>query len=127
MIILFVVGAMFAFLVGIGTGGGMLLMPVLIEYFGYSVTEARSIVLLLYIPISLIVSYINIKNGYFQLKFSTFAVMSVAGTVGVACGNYLSGLLDAESIKKAYAIFIIVAGAYQLIQLYIANKSKVNQ
>ena len=125
MIILFVVGVVFAFLVGIGTGGGMLLVPVLIEGFGLTATEARSIILLLYVPISLIVSYINVKNGYFRLEYRTLAAMAVIGTVGVLLGNYLSGLLDGSGIKKAYAVFIITAGAYQLLQLYIANKGKL--
>ncbi len=122
MIILFLVGIMFAFLVGLGTGGGMLLVPVLIDIFGHSAVEAKSIILLLYIPISLIVSYLNIKNGYFEIEFRFFALMAVVGTIGVLLGSFLSGYMNIEGIKTSYAVFIITAGVYQLLQLIFVKK-----
>ena len=83
-------GAAFALLVSLGTGGGMLLMPLLVVCMGYSVREARMYSLLLYIPVSVIITAINSSRGRF-LWSKSMVLYTADGMAGAAAGAVAAG------------------------------------
>lgn len=101
-------GAAFALLVSLGTGGGMLLMPLLVVCMGYSVREARMYSLLLYIPVSLIITAINSGRGGFSWNKSLVRY-TLSGIAGAAAGAVAAGFCAPEAIGKICGGIMILA------------------
>lgn len=101
-------GAAFALLVSLGTGGGMLLMPLLVVCMGYSVREARMYSLLLYIPVSVIITAINSSRGWF-LWSKSMVLYTAAGMAGAAAGAVAAGYCAPEAIEKVCGGIMILA------------------
>ena len=109
-----VMGALFAFMVSIGTGGGMLLIPFLTMCLGYSMAQAQHTVLLLYIPISVFATALNIKRGLLGTDMRGTMEYIAVGLAGVAVGWLASGCADGTALRVIYASFITAAGLSQL-------------
>ena len=117
-----VMGALFAFMVSIGTGGGMLLIPFLTTCLGYSMAQAQHTVLLLYIPISVFATAVNIKRGLLKTDMRGALTYIAAGLAGVAAGWLASGCFDASALRGIYAAFITAAGLSQLPSVLRSGK-----
>ncbi len=71
----------------IGIGGGVLIVPVLVFWFGMSQHEAQGTTLALLVPpIELLAAWSYYKQGYVDLKIATF----------ICVGFFIGGLLGAK-------------------------------
>lgn len=71
----------------IGIGGGVLIVPVLVFWFGMSQHEAQGTTLALLVPpIGLLAAWTYYKQGYVDLKIATF----------ICVGFFIGGLLGAK-------------------------------
>ena len=95
---------------GFGVGGGIILIPALVFFFGMSQHEAQGTTLAVFsLPIGFIIAAINYhKKGFINYKFA--AVLIASFFIGSYFGSLLSVNLPASTMKKAFGILIILVG-----------------
>jgi len=89
----------------VGVGGGIIVVPALVFFFGFSQHAAQDTSLgLLLLPVG-ILAVINYYNkGYIDVK--VVAIMSIAFILGGWLGSKLSLALPQDIVKKIFAIIL---------------------
>ena len=114
VILLLVVGLLAGVLSGlVGVGGGIIIVPSLVFFLGYSQHQAQGTSLgLLLLPIG-ILAVINYYNkGYIDIR--VVAIMSIAFVIGGWFGSKLSLSLPQETVKKIFAVVLFYT-AFRMI------------
>ena len=109
IMVLMVIGLTAGMLSGlVGVGGGIIIVPALVFFLGFSQQEAQGTSLgLLLLPVG-ILAVINYYNkGYIDLK--VVGVMSLAFIVGGYFGSRLAVSLSPETVKKVFAVVLFYA------------------
>lgn len=106
ILILIVIGLIAGILSGlVGVGGGIIVVPALVFFLGFSQHEAQGTSLgLLLLPVGIlaVISYYN--KGFIDVK--VVVIMSVAFILGGWLGSKLSLTLPQETVKKIFAIIL---------------------
>ncbi|MEP7372103.1 MAG: sulfite exporter TauE/SafE family protein [Chitinophagaceae bacterium] len=98
----------------VGVGGGLIVVPALIFFLGYSQHQAQGTSLgLLLLPVG-ILAVINYYNKG-QIDVKVVAVMSIAFVLGGWLGSKLALRLPADTVKKIFAIFLFYS-AFKLLK-----------
>ncbi len=98
----------------LGVGGGVILIPVLIEFMQYSQTEAQATNLIYFIPTAIISVYIHNKSNLIKKdEVKQIAPFSILGTI---CGTMLSLLIPTTILSKLFGIFLIITGIKQFFK-----------
>ncbi len=110
IIILIIIGVFAGFLSGsMGIGGGIIIVPALIFFFGISQHEAQGTSLgILVFPVAIAGAYNYYKEGYINTKF-VFIIL-FAFLVGGYFGSLLSVNLPDKVLKKVFGILILLIG-----------------
>ena len=106
IILLVIVGLAAGVLSGmVGVGGGIIVVPALVIFLGFSQHEAQGTSLgLLLLPVG-ILAVINYYNkGYIDIR--VVAIMSVAFVLGGWLGSKLSLSLPQDTVKKIFAVVL---------------------
>lgn len=106
VLLLVIVGLAAGVLSGmVGVGGGIIIVPALVFFLGFSQHEAQGTSLgLLLLPVG-ILAVINYYNkGYIDIK--VVVIMSVAFVLGGWLGSKLSLSLPQDTVKKIFAIVL---------------------
>ena len=114
ILLLVVVGLAAGILSGmVGVGGGLIIVPALVFFLGFSQHQAQGTSLgLLLLPVG-ILAVINYYNkGFVDVK--VVIIMSVAFILGGWLGSKLSLSLPQETVKKIFAIFLFYT-AFRLL------------
>src|SRR5215213_3948159 len=89
----------------IGVGGGIIVVPALVYFLGFSQHEAQGTSLgLLLLPVGVLAVANYYKQGYIDVK--VVAIMCLAFVVGGWLGSKISLVLSAEMVKKIFAIVL---------------------
>jgi uncharacterized protein len=115
VIILLVIGLAAGVLSGlVGVGGGLIVVPALIFFMGYSQYQAQGTSLgLLLLPVG-ILAVINYYNkGHIDVK--VVAVMSIAFILGGWLGSKLALRLPEDTVKRIFAVFLFYS-AFKLLK-----------
>lgn len=105
----------------VGVGGGLIVVPALIFFLGYSQHQAQGTSLgLLLLPVG-ILAVINYYNKG-QIDVKVVAVMSIAFVLGGWLGSKLALRLPSDTVKKIFAIFLF----YSAFKLLKWDKAIVN-
>ncbi len=114
IILLMTVGLAAGILSGlVGVGGGIIIVPALIFFLGFSQLQAQGTSLgLLLLPVGIfaVINYYN--SGNIDLK--VVGVMSVAFVAGGWIGSKLALNIDQEIVKKIFA-FVLFYTAFRLL------------
>lgn len=115
VITLLVIGLAAGILSGlVGVGGGLIVVPALIFFLGYSQHQAQGTSLgLLLLPVG-ILAVINYYNKG-QIDVKVVAVMSIAFVLGGWLGSKLALRLPEDTVKKIFAIFLFYS-AFKLLK-----------
>ena len=90
----------------VGIGGGVLIVPALIFWFGLSQHEAQGTTLALLVPpIGLLGAWIYYKQGYVDLKIATF--ICVGFFLGGLLGAKLAIGLSSNVLEKVFGVAIL--------------------
>lgn len=114
IILLIVVGLAAGILSGmVGVGGGIIVVPALIFFLGFSQHEAQGTSLgLLLLPVG-ILAVINYYNkGFIDIK--VVFIMSIAFVLGGWLGSRISLSLPQETVKKIFAVVLLYTAARML-------------
>jgi uncharacterized protein len=106
IIILVIIGLAAGMLSGlVGVGGGIIIVPALVFFLGFSQHEAQGTSLgLLLLPVGILAVMNYYNKGYIDVK--VVLVMCLAFVVGGWLGSKLALSLSQEVIKKVFAIVL---------------------
>lgn len=105
-IILIIIGLAAGMLSGlVGVGGGIIIVPALVFFLGFSQHEAQGTSLgLLLLPVGILAVLNYYRQAYIDVK--VVAIMSVAFILGGWLGSKLSLSLPEETVKKIFAVVL---------------------
>lgn len=97
----------------IGIGGGIIIVPALVFILGFSQQQAQGTSLgLLLLPVGILAVMNYYKQGYIDIK--VVGIMSVTFVLGGWLGSKLSLSIPQETVKKIFAVLLIVVAAKML-------------
>ena len=89
-----------------GVGGGVIIVPALVFFAGFSLHKAQGTSLaLMTIPVMLVAAYNYHKEGYVNIKVAL--ILALTFIVGGYIGSKLSIMLPEKIIRKVFATFLI--------------------
>src|SRR5215204_4068169 len=109
VLILVIIGLAAGMLSGlIGVGGGIIVVPALVYFLGFSQHEAQGTSLgLLLLPVGILAVLNYYKQGHIDLK--VIAIMSIAFVLGGWLGSKLSLVLSELLVKRIFAVILFYA------------------
>jgi len=111
LLLLGIIAGYFSGLVGIG--GGVIIVPALVLWFGFNEHTAQGTTLALLIPpigILAVISYY--QKGYVDVK--TAAIICIGFVIGGFIGGKMAVGLSESILKRTFAIALIAIGAKML-------------
>ncbi|MEO6537577.1 MAG: sulfite exporter TauE/SafE family protein [Ferruginibacter sp.] len=123
LIILIIIGVAAGMLGGmVGIGGGIIIVPALIYFLGFSqkMAQGTSLAILL-LPIGLLGVMQFYKQGYIDIKVSL--VIAIAFFFGSYFGSKIALSLSQETVKKIFAVLILLI-ALKMLFLDKTNEGK---
>lgn len=89
----------------VGVGGGIIVVPALVIFLGFSQHQAQGTSLgLLLLPVGILAVMNYYNKGYIDIK--VVAIMSIAFIFGGWLGSKLSLSLPQDTVKKIFAIVL---------------------
>ena len=124
VLILLIIGLVAGVLSGIiGIGGGIVIVPALVYFIGFSQRTAQGTSLaILLLPIGLLGVIQFYKAGYVDIKVT--AVIALAFFIGSYFGSRIALTVSQDLLKKCFAVLIIVIGIKMLFFDKHINESK---
>lgn len=109
VIILVLIGLLSGMLSGlVGVGGGIIIVPALVFFLGFSQHQAQGTSLgLLLLPVGILAVLNYHRQGYIDIK--VIAIMSIAFVLGGWLGSKLSLVLSDVLIKRIFAVILFYA------------------
>ncbi len=119
ILILLLVGLAAGILSGlVGVGGGIIIVPCLVFFLGFSQKMAQGTSLgILLLPIGVLGALQFYKQGYIDLK--VVAIISVAFIFGSYFGSKIALRLSQENVKKIFAVVMLLVA---IKMLFFDNK-----
>ena len=113
-IILIVIGFLAGILSGlVGVGGGILMIPLLIMFFGLTQHQAQGIALFAMLPpIGILAAMNYYKEGFVKWEYA--AVIALTFVVGGYFGSKLSISLPDQTVRRVFGVVMLI-GAIKLI------------
>jgi uncharacterized membrane protein YfcA len=107
ILLLIVVGLAAGILSGmVGVGGGIIIVPALIFFLGFTQHEAQGTSLgLLLLPVGILAVMNYYNKGFIDIK--VVGIMSVAFILGGWLGSKISLSLPQETVKKIFAVVLL--------------------
>ncbi|MCX6291232.1 MAG: sulfite exporter TauE/SafE family protein [Bacteroidetes bacterium] len=108
IIIILAVGIMAGMFSGfIGIGGGLIIVPCLVYFFGMSQHEAQGTSLAMMLPPIGILAVLNYhRQGMVDWKVA--AILCITFIAGSFFGSKIAISLDASMVKKVFAVFMLL-------------------
>ncbi|HTB53599.1 MAG TPA: sulfite exporter TauE/SafE family protein [Ferruginibacter sp.] len=113
-ILLILIGIASGMLSGlVGVGGGLIIVPALIIFLGFSQKMAQGTSLgILLLPVGILGVMEYYKHGYIDIKVAL--IISVGFLAGGFFGSKIALVLPQDIVKKIFAVFIIIIGIKML-------------
>ena len=114
LILLLVIGLLAGFLSGlIGIGGGVIIVPALVLFLGFSQKLAQGTSLgILLLPVGLLAVLQYYKQGYLNVNY--VVIISTAFIIGSLFGSKLALSLSEEKMKKIFAVVMLLIAVKML-------------
>ena len=108
ILILLAIGIVAGMLSGlVGVGGGIIIVPVLVYFLGYSQHQAQGTTLFLFmLPVGVLGVYNYYKAG--NVDFKAALIIGCTFIVGSYIGSKAALALDQNTVKKLFGILIFI-------------------
>ena len=108
--ILLIVGLIAGALSGlVGIGGGIIIVPVLVYFLGYTQQEAQGTTLFMFLlPIGILGVMNYYKAGY--VRFDTALIVASTFVIGSYFGSKFAISLDQKTVKQIFGVIIVLLG-----------------
>lgn len=107
---------------GMGMGGGTILILLLSIFMNFDQHIAQATNLVFFIPTSIAAIITNFKQKNIDLKVAK--LISIFGVIGAIIGAIISDKIETESLRKYFAIFILIIAIREIYSLYKEYKIK---
>ncbi|MDB4335078.1 sulfite exporter TauE/SafE family protein [bacterium] len=109
IIILLIVGLLGGFVSGsLGVGGGIIIVPALVYFLGFSQHMAQGTSLAILLPPTGILATMQYyKNGWVDVKVALILISVFV--VGAYLGSLISVQIPGKTLKKVFGIFMLIA------------------
>ena len=126
VVILLLIGLVAGVLSGVvGIGGGIVIVPALVYFIGFSQRTAQGTSLaILLLPIGLLGVIQFYKAGYVDIKVT--AIIALAFFIGSYFGSRVALTIPQETLKKSFAILLLVISIKMLFFDKHKNDSKTS-
>jgi uncharacterized membrane protein YfcA len=116
IISLIIIGLIAGLLSGVmGVGGGVVMIPLMIFFLGFSQHEAQGTSLaVLAVPVTMLAAFTYYQEGHVNWRYA--AVIAVFFVVGGYFGSKLAITVNQRTLKKIFAIILIVIAVKMLIE-----------
>ena len=111
--IIFIISTLFAFLSGLGVGGGSLLILWLTAVLNYPHEQARVLNLLFFLPCAIISTLFRWKQGRLDIKKIMPAAITGCFVAGIC--TWFSHNLDVSILKKLFGCLLVFTGIRELL------------
>lgn len=113
---LIVIGLLAGMLSGlVGVGGGIIMVPLLILFLGFSQHQAQGTSLtVLVVPVTALAVFNYYKQGYINWKYAL--VIALFFVVGGYFGSKLAVSIDQKILKKIFSIVLLLVGIKLLLE-----------
>lgn len=110
IILLIVIGILAGIFSGfIGIGGGLIIVPALVLFLGFSQHAAQGTSLAMMLPpIGLLAVYNYYKEGFVDIKISM--ILAIAFIIGGYFGSKVAIGLHPDTVKRIFGVIIIIVG-----------------
>ena len=99
----------------VGVGGGIIMVPLLVLFFGFNQHEAQGTSLaVLAVPVTAVAVFNYYKEGQINLKYA--AIIAVFFVLGSIVGSKFALTLDQKVLKKIFAVVLIVIAGKMLLE-----------
>jgi uncharacterized membrane protein YfcA len=114
LLILLAVGLAAGFLSGmVGIGGGIIIVPVLVYFLGFTQHQAQGTTLFMFLlPIGILGVMNYHKAGH--VDFKTAFIIAITFVAGSYFGSKVAISLDQKMVKQIFGALIIILGAKML-------------
>jgi hypothetical protein len=116
LIILLLIGLMGGILSGtMGVGGGIIIVPALVYFLGFSQHMAQGTSLALLLPPTGILATLHYyKNGFVDIKVAL--VLIIMFVLGAYLGSLISLNLPAKTIKRIFGVMMLVISVKMIFE-----------
>jgi uncharacterized protein len=119
IIILLVIGLIAGMLGGmIGIGGGIIIVPALVYFLGFSQHTAQGTSLgLIMLPVGILgflQYYYSCQKAGTPINFSVIGILAIAFVVGSFLGSKVALSISQDVLKKCFAILLIIVAVKML-------------
>ena len=98
---------------GMGIGGGTILIPAL-TFLSFSQHAAQGLNLIFFIPTAITSIIVHLKNKNIEVKKAV--ILAISGAISSFLGSYLANITEGETLRKLFAVFLIIAGIYEIMK-----------
>lgn len=115
IISLIIIGILAGVLSGlVGVGGGVIMVPLMVLFFGMTQHQAQGTSLaVLAVPVTAVAVYNYYQEGHINIKFAL--IIAVFFVLGSIIGSKFAISLDQKTLKKIFAIILIVIAGKMLL------------
>lgn len=115
LVLLCLTGILAGFIAGgMGVGGGIIIVPAMVFFFGMTQHEAQGTSLAVLLPpISLLAVLKYHREGYINYKFAL--VLAIAFFLGSYLGGLFAVQLPARTLKKLFGVLMLIAGMKMIL------------
>jgi len=107
---------------GMGIGGGAILIPALTIFLGLEQQQAQHINLLYFIPTAALALRVHVKEGNIEKK--GLLPLILWGLPGAICGALIALKLDANYLRKGFAVFLLAMAVYEITKGFYKWKER---
>jgi uncharacterized membrane protein YfcA len=97
----------------VGVGGGILIIPLLIYFYGYDQLKAQGTSLAILLPPIGILGFLQYwRNPNVQIDLVAAGLIALAFMIGAHFGGKWANMLDPHFMRKAFAVFLACNAVY---------------
>ncbi len=120
-----ITGILSGILGAMGMGGGTILIPMLITFFGTKQKFAQFINLIAFIFMAIFAVILHKKNNLIDFTFGT--IFAVFGAIFAFIASIVASKLNGKTLKTIFGVFLIVIGIFQLKTTIKKHKQEGNK
>lgn len=99
----------------VGVGGGIIMVPLLVMFFGFKQHEAQGTSLaVLAVPVTAVAVFNYYKEGQINIKYA--AIIALFFVVGSVVGSKFALSLDQKVLKRIFAVVLLVIAGKMLLE-----------
>lgn len=109
---------------GLGMGGGTILILLLTLFMNLDQHVAQATNLIFFIPTSIAAIIVNVKQKNIDYKLARIIILF--GIIGAIIGANIAQKISSNTLKKFFAIFILLIALHEVYDLYKEYRIKKN-